>query len=351
MSRSIVLAPTVEWLGPEPKQAPGVPSRRELLGAFEEFLVSDVANGAPTEDTIVGYFAVVTGWLRWCVAENILPGAITTKDVKRYRAHLVDSGIQPATRRHDLSVIRRFYDAAVEAGLLQVNPAKSVRGGSDPTSSVDKMKALTDKGLLALFAEVDPDTLQGKRDLCLLGLMAIHGIRRVEAHRLSHGALQFEGQAKAIGDSLDWTADCPVLIIHGKRNKTRRIYLRDDTYFAFMDYAQAKQRAGLAVDAAAPLFVSLSNNQCGHRLNRRSINLIADKHLESASLKRAGVSCHALRHTHGTLAVAGGAKLEHLKDAMGHDNIATTGNYVHAVARRNSNPALAIEPRLYRQKG
>jgi integrase/recombinase XerD len=55
------------------------------------------------------------------------------------------------------------------------------------------------------------------------------------------------------------------------------------------------------------------------------------------------VSCHTLRHTHGTLAVAGGAKVEQLRDSMGHKDIATTSIYVKAVERVKNNPAQFID--------
>jgi len=68
-----------------------------------------------------------------------------------------------------------------------------------------------------------------------------------------------------------------------------------------------------------------------------------DTYLEKTHLKQAGVSCHTLRHTHGTLAVAGGAKIEQLRENMGHSSIDTTSIYVRVVDRAKNNPAEFID--------
>jgi site-specific recombinase XerD len=73
------------------------------------------------------------------------------------------------------------------------------------------------------------------------------------------------------------------------------------------------------------------------------LNDIVDFHLNAANLKRVGVSCHALRHTFGNLAVEGGAPLEQLRETMGHGQIETTELYVKAVARVKENPANFID--------
>ncbi|MDQ3814658.1 MAG: tyrosine-type recombinase/integrase, partial [Armatimonadota bacterium] len=74
----------------------------------------------------------------------------------------------------------------------------------------------------------------------------------------------------------------------------------------------------------------------------RSLNAVVDRYLDATALKRMGVSCHALRHTFGTLSVAGGAKVEHVKDALGHSKLETTGIYVKAVERAKNNPSHCI---------
>jgi site-specific recombinase XerD len=298
--------------------------RPDMLNAFEAFLQLDVANGDATADTIAGYRREVAAWVKWCDQLNIDPAHARRGDVEAYREALKASGMAVSTRRHKLSIIRRFYAASQKYALIQYNPADGVKGGKDLTAPEEKMQFLAERALAALLATIPGDTLAGIRDRTIVGLMAIHGLRRIEVHRLNHENLQTEG-------------DVAFLVVHGKGNKLRRVYLREDTFAALQTYSHAKFNAGMQLEGA--IFVGHGNNGRGHRLSRQALHDIVEKYLTKAALKRAGVSCHALRHTFGTLAVAGGAKVEHVRDAMGHSKLETTSLYIKAVERAKNNPA------------
>ena len=301
---------------------------RDIHEAFAQFLEIDVANGDATDDTVAAYLTEVKAFTAWCYEHNIEPQHAKRVHIEGYREAMKTRGLAVATRAKRLSIVRRFYEAAVKHGLMSVNPAQRVRGGKDSTPQEEKIKALTTHGLTALVACVPASTCSGIRDRAVIGLMAVHGLRRIEVHRLNHDSIQVEGEVAT-------------LQVHGKGNRIRRIYLRPDTYAAIQNYIQAKLDAGLPLSGA--LFCAHGPETRGQRLSRRGLNWVVDRYLNESSLKRAGVSCHALRHTFGTLAVAGGAKVEHLKDAMGHSSIETTGIYVRAVSRAKNNPANFID--------
>jgi site-specific recombinase XerD len=225
--------------------------------------------------------------------------------------------------------VRRFYEAALKHEIIDVNPAARVRGGKDLTPPEEKMHSFTGDALVSLLDRVPTNTLSGARDRAIVALMAIHGLRRVEVHRLDHSDIHAGAGETAF------------LNVTGRGNKVRRVYLRTDTLSSLATYANAKQEAGLPT--SGPLFVAHGNRARGERLSRRGINLVVDLYLSETSLKRAGVSCHALRHTFGTLAVEGGAELEDLREALGHNDIESTGVYARAVARKQNNPANFID--------
>lgn len=302
--------------------------RLDPLDAFEWFLQIDVANGDATRDTIAAYRREVGLWLAWCKNRGLDPLEARRDDVALYREDLKLAGIAVSTRAHKLSIIRRFYDAAVQRDLISKNPAEGVRGGKDLTAPEDRMNALSHSGLAALVSSMPNETLTDTRDRAIVGLMALHGLRRIEVHRMNHESLRLD-------------SDTPFVEVEGKGSKTRRAYLRTDTLAALENYAHRKMAAGLPMSGA--FFVSQSNNSLGKRLTRQALNEIVSKHLTAAHLKREGVSCHALRHTFGTLAVSGGAKIEHLRDAMGHSEIETTSIYVRAVEKAKNNPAQFID--------
>ncbi len=302
----------------------GASLRPDMMNAFEAFLQMDVAYGDPTSDTIAAYRREVGFWVKWCEKSGIDASEARRGDVEAYKEALKRAGLSVATRRHKLSIIRRFYAASQKYALIQVNPAEGVKGGKDLTAPEDKIKFLAEQALAALLAAISSDSISGIRDRTIVALMAIHGLRRIEVHRLNHEDLQLEG-------------DMAYLTVNGKGNKLRRVYLREDTFATLQMYFSAKANAGYTAKGA--VFVGHGNNGRGHRLSRQALHEVVSKYLNIAALKRNGVSCHALRHTFGTLSVSGGAKVEHVRDAMGHSKLETTSIYIKAVERAKNNPA------------
>ena len=300
----------------------------DIFQAFARFVQIHIAQGDATDDTIRAYYREIDFWVQWCGRHNVDPAQARRIHIEMYREEMKQQGLRINTRSHKLSIVRRFYDSAVEAGLRDNNPAAGVRGGKDQTPGEEKIKSLTGAALSRLLDVVPTDTLVGKRDRAIIALMAIHGLRRIEVERMDESSILIQDELVSVE-------------VRGKANRMRQIYLRPDTYRVIANYLVSKHQAGFVAEGAC--FVSLSNRSRGERISRRSLNEIVDHYLNEASLKRVGVSCHALRHTFGTLSVSGGAKVEDLKEAMGHVEIESTELYVKAVARVKNNPANFID--------
>ncbi len=311
-----------------PEFLPAPEAGTDLLRAFADFLEIDVANGDATDDTLRSYAGTVGLFLAWCRDCDLAPQNVTRADIERWRGELKASGNAVATRSRKLSTIRRFYEAAIKHGLVRDNPALRVRGGKDLTPPEERLQTLSRGALVELIDSIPRATLLGKRDRALVALMAVHGLRRVEIHRVDH-------------EHLDTSGETAFLRVMGKGNRVRRIFLRDDTHRLLVGYIEAKQASAMPIEGA--LFVSGSNATRGARISRRALNWLVDGYLSANGLKRAGASCHILRHTHATLAVAGGAKIEQLRDEMGHARLETTSIYVRAVERIKNNPAHCID--------
>jgi site-specific recombinase XerD len=108
-----------------------VPCRRApvpgaMEAAFAEFLRVDVASGDASLDTVEHYFNEVEYWVAWCSEQGFDPATVTTAHIKRYRQALIEAKYNPITIRWKLSIVRRFYEAARNAGLRLDNPAAGV---------------------------------------------------------------------------------------------------------------------------------------------------------------------------------------------------------------------------------
>ena len=156
---------------------------RSLDQAFADFLRIDVANGDASPDTIRGYRTQVASWVSWCKSQGINPAHATTEDVKAYRKDLLSAHYKPASIAHRLVILRRFYQAAVNAGLRADNPAAGVRPPKDKRAAED-FGYLSEVELTLLLRSV-PDAYKEKnlRDRAMLALLGLQGLRTIEVER------------------------------------------------------------------------------------------------------------------------------------------------------------------------
>ena len=92
-------------------------------------------------------------------------------------------------------------------------------------------------------------------------------------------------------------------------------------------------------------FLSLSKRNLGGPISVNGIRDQVNHYLKAAGLKRPGVSCHALRHSHASHYIEEGGDIVTLSQEMGHASIETTGIYTHVANAIEHNPAAKLEER------
>jgi site-specific recombinase XerD len=269
----------------------------------------------------------VAQWLAWCRANARHPGVATADDVKRYRQDLVGHGYKRASIAHKLVILRRFYQAAVDAGLRPDNPAAGVRPPREKRALED-FGYLSEVELTLLFRAVPEDGSEPhRRDRALLALLGLQGLRTVELERANTDDLRRRGEQTT-------------LLVRGK-TRDRLAYLRPDVADALDAYLTL--RGPVAADAhGTPLFTAVGNFAGGARLGRRGIRKTVDGYLRRTGAKRPGVSDHALRHTAATLAYRYSHDLRAVQEMLGHQDPKTTARYARVVDMAKTNPALTV---------
>jgi site-specific recombinase XerD len=258
--------------------------------AFADFLRIDVANGDASPNTIRNYRNEVALWVAWCVEQNFDAATVTPVHIKRYRQALIERNYNRVTIRWKLSILRRFYEAARNAGLRNDNPAAGVKSPRVRQATED-FKYLCDEEL-AKFLAVIPDPEQAKgpekvrrlRNLLMVSMMSLQALRTIEVHRAN------------IEDLLEKGAHL-TLLVRGK-TRDRIIYLRPDTA-----------------------------ERMKHYVALRGIRVQTDKCLEAAGLKHPGISNHALRHTAATLGYLHTGDLRAVQEFLGHSDPRMTSRY------------------------
>lgn len=324
-----------------------LPTTEAMLQAFANFLELDVANGDAAADTVYTYQRRVNQYIDWCSEQGINPALATDEDLKFYRRYLAQEKRQKsATIALTLSVIRRFYAAALAKGLVKENPAVGVKPPREKVDAAERITYLDEEELKQFLAAIPHDgRLKSLRDRSLLAIMALQGPRTVELHRANFGDLVRSGS--------NWG-----LRVEGK-GSIRTIPLRPDLSKVLWQYLEAREYAGEVLTKDSPLFIAVGNRFGGHRLSRRGIRWIVDEYLIAAKLKARPtkeqqkiaeettssrrLSAHSLRHTAGTLGLRKGADLRQVQDLLGHKDPKTTALYAHVNDRHANNPALGID--------
>ena len=314
--------------------------RSDLDAAFADFLRVDVANGDASQDTIRNYRNEVALWGAWCIEQGLDAAIATVTHVKLYRSALLENKYNPVTIRWKLSIIRRFYEAARNAGLRPDNPAAGVRSPRVRQAAED-FKYLCDEELARFLSVIpNPDEATGQdrvrrlRSLLMVSMMALQALRTIEVHRANVEDLNEKGENL-------------VLLVRGK-TKDRIAYMRPDTAERLKEYMAL--RGKIEPDkTGTPLFTAVGRERGGMRLSRRHIRAQTDKYLLLSGLKRPGISNHALRHTAATLGYMHTGDLRAVQEFLGHSDPRQTSRYAHVVDMAKRNPALFIQAKLGRK--
>ncbi len=305
----------------------------DLLSAFANFLRIDVAAGQASADTIKTYHSQVRHYLRWCVASQVNPGAANSAAIKEYRRWLSEAGYKVSTIRARLSVIKRFYDAALSAGLVGVNPAVGVKAPVERRDPAERITYLEREELQRLISAIGEDTVSQLRDKLIVSIMGVEGARTVELHRASVRDVVYQG-CHRLG-----------IRVEGKRS-LRIIPLPKAIASLLQKYLEARKVSGEDLTPDTPLFICTAHRAFGARLSRRSFRRVVDKYLKQTELKHKPgrtISAHSLRHTAGTLALRAGAELRQVQDLLGHADPRTTALYTHVGDRWENNPGLLLD--------
>ncbi len=199
--------------------------------------------------------------------------------------------------------IKRFYHYLEVNNRISVNRIAFLES---PQTKKSLPKYLTLDESVKVLSNVDGKNKE--RDYCILTLFLNCGLRLSEL----------------VSINISHIKDNNTLVVIGKGNKERTIYLNQACVDAINRYIQVRPKDGL-VDRDA-LFISNRKDRVGKRM----VQDIVEKNLEKNGLSGRGLSTHKLRHTAATLMYQhGGVDPLQLKEILGHENLSTTEIYTH----------------------
>jgi integrase/recombinase XerD len=225
-------------------------------------------------------------------------------------------GASSANQR--LAAIKSFlsYCAGEDPALVTIwLSVRQVKPARTPARAPD---ALSMPAVDALIRAPGQDTSRGRRDTTLILLTFDAAARIQEILDLTPA-------------DIDTTVGASRVTLTGKGRKSRTVPLMDKTA-RHLDQYLGEFHPG-AREAAAPLFFTIRAGR-RHQMSQDNISYLLNKHAAAARLQcpelPEKIHAHQLRHARAMQMLRAGVPLPHIKEFLGHANIATTSIYASA---------------------
>ncbi|MBC9954904.1 tyrosine-type recombinase/integrase [Leucobacter sp. cx-42] len=231
--------------------------------------------------------------------------------------------LQPASVRRVLNVFVSSLSSAVDANLIDSNPAMSVKLPPNPQG---KEVFLTQAQFKALV-----DAIDHTEDAALVTWLAYTGMRFGEAAGLHWHNVDETRMLATVADVYDGSEIKP----YPKGRRQRFVPIFD---FLLDDLERPTTATGCGVKHRDGKCKSslVFTTHTGMPVDRRNFTKrVLAPALEEAKLDKLGVTLHDLRHTYASWLIQGGQPLERIAELLGHASLSTTQIYAHLAPARH----------------
>jgi integrase/recombinase XerC len=225
--------------------------------------------------------------------------------VLKYKAHLLQQGLKPATINRRLAAIKSLVKFARKVGkcsygLEDIDGEKNQSYRDTTGIGIDAFKRV--------LKQCDRSNLKGLRDYAVLHLLWSNALRRNELSSL---------------DVRDFQPDDRTLAILGKGQAQRQIItISEATAQAILAWLNARK----CLDPNSPLFVAVSHNKRGHRLTGEALRQLVEKYCLQAGVTKK-MSPHRIRHSSITHALDETGDVRKVQKLSRHKKIETVMIY------------------------
>lgn len=296
--------------------------RREAPPVVRDFLVYHETIKGQSKATVDSYYLDLRTFLRYLkLSRGLVPRdteltdiriddleldffrQLTLSEVYEFMAYLSrERALTASSRARMITSIKGLFNyLTVKTKQLAVNPVQDM---DTPKLKKALPRYLSLEESQRLLLAVDGKNKE--RDYCILCLFLNCGLRISEM----------------VGMNLrDIRADH--ILIHGKGNKERVVYLNDSCCEAINDWLLV--RRGIATSEKNAVFLSARRQ----RMSVDAVQVMVKKTLAKAGLDPSNYSTHKLRHTAATLMLQNGVDVRTLQEVLGHESLNTTQIYTH----------------------
>ena len=283
-------------------------SDERAISRFLEFFTVSIRN----PNTRKAYMRAAVDFMEWCSERGItaLP-AVQPVHVAAWIEDLGRSHSVPTVKLR-LAAIRHLFDWMVTGQIMPTNPAHAVRGPSYSTKK-GKTPVLSPEEARHLLLSIPVDTISGKRDRALIGLMT-YSFARIGA------AVSMEVRDVYTQNRRLWVR------LHEKGGKQHEMPCHHTLEAYLDDYMDA---GGLRDHPRSPLFRTIGRGTgflSESPLPQANAYAMIQRRAEAAGIDTA-VCCHTFRATGIAAYLKNGGTLEKAAHMANHSSTKTTQLY------------------------
>lgn len=222
---------------------------------------------------------------------NVQMTAIDAEWIERYKQARAEQ-VEPATVNHDLHVLRRMYNLAMEWGYARESPVRFVKFFRERNA---RLRYLTREEFDRLV-EACPDWLRA------LITVAVHtGMRRGELLALTWVDVDLENGFASVNDP---------------KNATPRKVPLNETAREILTALKSNSKS-----------MRVFSNEVGERISHEHLRMNCHRVLAVAKIE--DFRFHDLRHTCGSWMAMAGVDIRRIQEVLGHKTISMTLRYAH----------------------
>lgn len=284
----------------------------------ENFKVYLLEEKKSSVNTLESYIRDVNQFVSYCSSLNIVK--LSDVDNNVLRVYLENIKKSESTKARITASLRCFFKFLIFCGVTKENPADNLK----IKKTQKKMPGVLDANeIVLLLSQPDGDDYKSIRDKAMLEILYATGIKVSELLELTVSDFNL-----AIG----------ILHLHNDK-KERFIPMYPAAVKAVAEYVVNVRPAIVSDEEEEILFTNLN----GQPMSRQGFWKIIKYYANKAKIK-SEITPHTLRHSFAAHLLENGAKLQDIKEMLGHSDISSTQIYAQYMKNKYSKNYAKFHP-------
>lgn len=296
-----------------------ISSHTKIQSDFRQYLIDD----GKSDRTVQSYVTDVFHFILHVRENNAKPlSELTRQDVTRFRSHMVEIPLKPATINKAVNSLSSFCQWLQATGIHSegqklVDPKRDrvkVAAGSEGEVSV-----FTDEELECIMAYISDVTKTSQRNRLVVNLLLYTGCRVSELVNIQTKDVDFVINA---------------VTLHGKGSKLREVPIRSEVGNLIKEYLKGDRAQSKFSDSPYLLVSQRSPQMC-----RDAVATMLEQIGQELTIE---INPHKWRHTFCTLLVRKGVALPVIAKLAGHASIETVNHFYISTSRKDKQDAVDL---------